>query len=670
MPWKLPAIDEAYHHASRQPKALAASYGFMALLLILIWTNVLPLPTVHMTVTLVAFGFMGLLTTIAYRTLGYHSNLYRLADLSESSVFLLGLAVTMNAATSGLPLAWAFYLLFCVMVAQHFGRNIYGLIIVLSPVAGLIFYQSWADTLTEVNRGYHISGLLLSGGLFLFFGNNRQDQLELTMSNMQAERELAIARMAIDAQTKVRRLDDDWLAILANMVSALVLVDADLHTVDVRGDANVGLDIKRELDAGFLRELGPSFAQAEQSDTAVVLFGKSVPSKSAYVDVRIVALPLSERKERYAVLIQDATARVSLEETNRKLTQQMVVADKLNSVGVMAAGIGHEINNPLGYVLGNVEYLLEIEQISGAARASLLDMQSGLKDIESIVGDLKGFSHNASTMYRQTADICDLAKRASRLVRADVNRRAVFTFDLPNHPLFVRCQPERIQQIIVNLLINATQAIPEGAEGRIGLAIAEEGHQVVLRISDNGIGMSEEVQRKIFDIFYTTKAPGKGTGLGLSIAFSLAQEHNGSLSVVSAPGAGSTFSLCLPLTGTPKAQISLLVVDDEERALQLYSRALSNFKVTTASSIGAALELMSQEFQVVLCDIRLPDGSGLDLYEQAPVYMKNRFVFLTALPPETPELKDRPHGVPLLHKPINLKDLEQELYGAARKISS
>lgn len=665
---KLPAIDEPYHRSQRDLKGLASSYAFLLVVGILIWTEILPVPIAPMLLTLAAFALTGLITTWVFHRWGFNSTAYRALNFVETEVFLVGLVVSMEKSRADTPLLWVFYILLTLVMSQVVGASFLALAFIVAPPLALNAY-AWLHPgiLTGHEMGYVFGYTVLTAGLFIFFGRSREAQLELSTKQLRTENELKVTQMELQTQRKLRVLEDDWLEVLQSMASTLVLLGKDLKIVDIRGNDLLGGDIGDCLSPAFFKGIEQSFADADEKQEVISLFGKTLPGKAGFVDLRILALPLNERREHYALLIQDASERVALEEANKKFMHQLLVSDKLNSVGLMAAGISHEVNNPLTYVAGNVEYLLMAEADNDRLRVPLLDIQEGLRQITSIMGDLKGFSRTASAGYRQSFDLRDVIKRATRMLSAEIREHAIFNLDLPDSPVFVRCHPDRIQQIIVNLLINAKQALPNRplAQNLIGLRLEAEDESVRIIVSDNGLGMTEEVRGKIFDLFFTTKAPGTGTGLGLSISYKIAKEHEGDLSVVSSPDLGSEFTLTLPRVPKPSYDLPILIVDDEERLLKLYSRVLVNFTVTTAVSIETALPLMGQDFKAILSDVRLTDGSGFDLYDKAPEHLKRRFVFLTGFPSDTPELKDCPPGIQILHKPIQLDELERHLYAIA-----
>jgi len=306
----------------------------------------------------------------------------------------------------------------------------------------------------------------------------------------------------------------------------------------------------------------------------------------------------------YVILIKDISERKKNEEERRKyqenlenknkdlekavlysqkMQNQLVQSEKMASLGALIAGIAHEINNPLAYVSSNLnrfqEYFVDITKLldmwknyyntnNGSIKNKkqlreilnyekeidldfitkdfsnlLINNQEGIGRIKSIVLQLRGFSHVSEDNLIEV-DINKAIEETITIVWNELKYKANIIKNLGKLPL-VKCNVNEIKQIFVNILVNAAQAIK--SKGDITIETTTFNEFVKIEISDTGKGMSEEVQRKIFDPFYTTKPVGEGTGLGLWICSSIAQKHNGSFEVKSKPGKGSIFSLTLPL---------------------------------------------------------------------------------------------------------------------------
>ncbi len=278
-----------------------------------------------------------------------------------------------------------------------------------------------------------------------------------------------------------------------------------------------------------------------------------------------------------------------IKQTLNELTraqQQLVHAEKLASVGQLAAGVAHEINNPTGFVMGNIEVLgeykdsilavldqysnlekeiearhdktlmLAIEKIQ-AFKAEhdldyiLTDMGQLLKDslngtvrIQKIVQDLKNFSSIDGSDHQQVDLNADVIETALRLVRSQLESKCTIHKSLSPLPAY-NCRPAELSQVIMNLIINASEAIKD--QGDIRVSSKCEGDNIKIQVADNGGGIGQDDILKLFDPFYTTKEIGKGTGLGLSISHGIVKNHGGQLSVNSKLGKGTIFTVLLPV---------------------------------------------------------------------------------------------------------------------------
>ncbi len=289
----------------------------------------------------------------------------------------------------------------------------------------------------------------------------------------------------------------------------------------------------------------------------------------------------------YRGIDRDITLRKKAEDDNEKMRVQLVQSDKLASIGQLAAGVAHEINNPVGFVSSNLnalsgyidtvreldsmnERLLEavrqglsqelpglVKEIEAFREASdvsfslkdsadlVAESKDGLQRIQSIVNGLKEFSHSAEAeMIRSDVNTC--LEAAVKLGWHEIKYKAEVVKELGAVPL-ISCRPQQLTQVFLNILVNASQAIEE--KGSIRVRSHHEGEEVKIEISDTGCGISEDVMKRIFDPFFTTKPVGKGTGLGLSIAYGIIGEHGGRIEIASEPGVGTCFTVSLPARG-------------------------------------------------------------------------------------------------------------------------
>jgi PAS domain S-box-containing protein len=351
----------------------------------------------------------------------------------------------------------------------------------------------------------------------------------------------------------------------------------------------------------------------------------------------------------------------------RQRDEQIALADRMSSLGVLAAGVGHEINNPLTYVIANASTVAErLEKIrtlleeSGAEatdRSELLvelaevqgmmeEVEHGTTRIRRIVADLRVFARPEA--ISEPGDVLGALEWALRVSETHIAERATLKKDLRPVPA-VALPDSRLGQVFLNLLMNAAQAIPSGDPTRHSIVVSTDcdaGGAILVRFRDTGVGMSRDVAKRIFEPFFTTKGVGEGTGLGLSICHGMVTSMGGDITVDSAPGKGSTFTVRLPVADVasvrsmkfpvgPSIRARVLVIDDEPllgAAIARMLRALHD--VQTATSAEGALALLRRDpsFDVILCDIAMPGMSGMDLYRKLDAedpHLARRMVFIS-----------------------------------------
>jgi signal transduction histidine kinase len=254
-------------------------------------------------------------------------------------------------------------------------------------------------------------------------------------------------------------------------------------------------------------------------------------------------------------------------------TKRLVQSEKLASLGELAAGVAHEINNPVGYVSSNLttlqKYLAVYEKVLDAPETDSEEMaalkkkinyafiredlqnlvketQEGVGRVKAIIQDLKDYARTNAATHYVASDIQVGLKSTLNIARNQLKNRADVRLALGNLPL-VECAPSQIDQVFLNLIVNAAQAMPAGKMGLIDIRTDCDAQEVWIEVQDNGPGIPPEVMKKIFDPFFTTKDPGTGTGLGLSVSQNIIQQHGGKLEVNSTVGVGTTFKITLPI---------------------------------------------------------------------------------------------------------------------------
>jgi PAS domain S-box-containing protein len=326
---------------------------------------------------------------------------------------------------------------------------------------------------------------------------------------------------------------------------------------------------------------------------------------------------------RIEALMRDVTDRQRLQDQSRDLYQQLAQSEKLAALGQTMSGVAHELNNPLATILACAERLNGL-RVDEATKRDLAAIHNAAERAARIVRNLQTFARKRHTT-RSTVDLNQVVQDtlALRTYGAEAGRIALvvnLAESLP--PVFV--DPHQIQQILLNLLINAEQAMLD-ANGQGTLMVATRANTdddvVIVEVSDDGPGVPEDLQARIFDPFFTTKPVGRGTGLGLSVAYAIAQEHGGQISVSPRDGGGSTFRLELPISGlrvrtTESVQVAApppvprgtraLVVEDEAALGDAVAAALADegFKPDRASDGEEALARMREcYYDVIICDL-------------------------------------------------------------------
>jgi two-component system cell cycle sensor histidine kinase/response regulator CckA len=357
------------------------------------------------------------------------------------------------------------------------------------------------------------------------------------------------------------------------------------------------------------------------------------------------------------VVLQDLTPQ-------RLMQAQLLAADRMASVGILAAGVAHEVNNPLAFVISNLGFIRdELETLSATFSASstavgpdwseclsaLGEAVEGAERIKQIVRGLKTFSR-ADDEARRPVDVRTVLERSIHMVSSEVKHRASVECDFGDVPA-VYANEGNLGQVFLNLLVNAAQATPTGAKEKNRIHVVTRtlaGGWVAVEIQDTGSGIAPENLSRLFTPFFTTKPVGEGTGLGLSISKNIVEALGGKIEVSSELGKGTTFRILL--AGVPAAEAPaptkaaavshrpwrMLVIDDEPGILRMLERTLRKQKCQAAlcPNVTAALERLAtgEEFDLILCDVMMPECTGRDFYEAVSnrwPSLARRIVFMT-----------------------------------------
>ncbi len=413
--------------------------------------------------------------------------------------------------------------------------------------------------------------------------------------------------------------------------------------------------------------------------------GKAIAKDGKRIAIERTILPLRNEKGEivgFRGVARDVSERKKAEGQRRQLELRAQAASRLASVGEMAAGVAHEINNPLTGVIGYAQLLLSRTDLPDNVKRDLKIINDGAQRVANIVRRLLAFSRqirperrpvNINQLIEST-----LALRAYSLRTSNIEVTTRLDPYLPD----TVADPGQIQQVLLNLIVNAEQAIHEvHRKGKLTITTRNRGSFIEIKVRDNGPGIKPEIMDRIFDPFFTTRPAVGGTGLGLSLCYGIVTEHNGRIYAESRPGKGATFTVELPvITQAPqhvqlpielKTQLAgarILVVDDEPVIREFVATALGNqgCQVDTAARAEEALgKIRGQEYHLLLVDVKMPGMSGVQLYRrirQIDRSLACRMIFITGdvISPETDRFLARTECLSLA-KPFTAAELVERV---------
>jgi PAS domain S-box-containing protein len=348
-----------------------------------------------------------------------------------------------------------------------------------------------------------------------------------------------VGLLAVDLEGRVTRLN-----------SALE------HILDLRRDAAVGRYVEDLFSEDFAdtlwQVLGTDGWRLKEIRNIYKLHTATRANRSLVLNIALAPLQDGQGQTGALVVLEDVTARISLEE-------QLQQREKLSSIGLLAAGVAHEVNTPLTGVSSYTQMLLGMLAENDPKHALLLKVRTQAERATNIVNNLLNFSRTGSATEFGEIDIARVLDDTLQLLEPQLRRNQIeilrsYDRDSPR----VYGNSGKLQQVFTNLLLNARDAIPDGGRITISTSSSEDG-SLTVEVSDTGVGIAPENVAKIYDPFYTTKGVGRGTGLGLAVSYGIVQEHTGHISVESIPGQGTSFRITLP---TARGRARLQAVGD------------------------------------------------------------------------------------------------------------
>ena len=381
--------------------------------------------------------------------------------------------------------------------------------------------------------------------------------------------------------------------------------------------------------------------QGRGDDVPFIVVSGSVGEDTAVAVMRSGATDyiMKDRLQRLAPAVARALQDAAVRRERRQLQHQLLQAQKLEAIGRLAGGVAHDFNNVLTAILGSTELLLLDTPAGVAAREELEIVRDAATRAQELIRQLLAFSAR-QVLQPAVVDLNALVESLGRMLRRLIGEDVTLT-TAPGAGLgAVRVDPGQIEQVLVNLAVNARDAMPDGGRLTIGASNADvvdsgnvpRGRYVVLQVTDTGVGMTPEILARVFEPFFTTKERGKGTGLGLATVYGIVQQSGGHVEVDSAPGAGTTFRIYLPrveapveappeaapVTAPEEGSETVLVAEDERLVRVLVRKTLTQagYRVLEAGGGEEALRLAARHdgtIHLLVTDVVMPGMSGREL---------------------------------------------------------
>ncbi len=483
-------------------------------------------------------------------------------------------------------------------------------------------------------------------GLSFWRDISEQKQAAQALRHSQ-ERLLGIISSAMDA---IITIDNDQKIIVFNRAAEQIFHCPATEAIGQSIDKFVP-ERFREVHANHIRGFGQTGVSSRSMESPGTLMGVRADGQEFPIEATIsqVKTP-SERL--YTVILRDISVRMRIEDELRQ-------AQKMEAVGNLAGGIAHEFNNYLGIIMGYSDLMAQEDIQNESLRLGLAEIKSAAQKGASLTRQLLAFSRKQliePTVIDLNASVWDAHKLLRRLIPANIDLVPVLQSDLGK----VKADPSQIQQILINLVVNARDAMPEGGKIRIETAevvLDEEftsrhvdvvpGDYIVLTVCDNGEGIDSEILPHIFEPFFTTKKADKGTGLGLSTIYGIVKQSGGHVIVASVRGKGTTFHVYFPKLAESPNSIgaretpmsvefaTVLLVEDESGLRKLMRATLErhNYRVLEAEDGAAALSIFQDnlaQINIVVTDLSLPKITGLQLKHKVLALQPNmRFLLIS-----------------------------------------
>ena len=457
-----------------------------------------------------------------------------------------------------------------------------------------------------------------------------------------------------DAEKALGQSQQRFESLIEKNADAIIVISIDgfVRFINRAAESLLGLQFKDLVDQSF------GFPVVVGESTELEVMTKDGDTRT--VEMRVVETEWQGEKANLASL-RDITARKQLE-------AQLRQSQKMEAIGTLAGGVAHDFNNLLTTIIGNADICLIQLDKDNPLREDVGEIKKAGERASALTRQLLAFSRK-QVLHPQVLDlndvISDMEKMLGRMIGEDLEVKSILESELGK----IKIDPSQIEQVLMNLAVNARDAMPQGGKLTIKTSHVHldrnffqsqglgntAGPYVLLSVSDNGTGMSQKTKSQIFDPFFTTKQQGKGTGLGLSMVYGIVMQSDGYIWVDSEVGQGTTFKIFLPTEVEPDigaesfetamvtatGSETVLVVEDDTMLRNLSQKILNNcgYEVFVASHGEEALELCREQggaFHLMLTDVVMPGMSGRELAERVqPLYPKIKVLYMSGYTDDT-----------------------------------
>jgi two-component system cell cycle sensor histidine kinase/response regulator CckA len=371
----------------------------------------------------------------------------------------------------------------------------------------------------------------------------------------------------------------------------------------------------------------------------------------------------------------------------RSLEEQLVQAQKMEAVGRLAGGIAHDFNNLLTAILGYGDLMLP-KLHDPTLRAKMMEIRKAAERAATLTRQLLAFSRK-QVLVPEVVAVGGLIEEMSKMLRRLIGEDIELVTILPHSPAAVRADPGQLEQVLMNLAVNARDAMPRGGKLTIHVAVVQpddafrkdhpdvpRDRQVLISVTDTGMGIDPEVRKHIFEPFFTTKELGRGTGLGLATVYGIVKQSGGHVEVETTPGQGTTFRIFLPAVEAPGpapapslgavvgGSETVLLVEDESALRSLGQEILRDqgYKVIAAGSGAEALALARAHkgtIDLLVTDVVMPGMDGRELADRlGPIHPETRCLYMSGYTDDAVVRRGvREQGMPFLQKPFSIDAL-------------